>query len=61
VDPDRLSPERRGRLLGDLTRWVNEEIEPWGMTSDRVRFVTFVRNARTLRLMQDGAQLSGEW
>lgn len=61
VDPERLSPERRGRLLGDLTRWVNEEIEPWGMTSDRVRFVTFVRNARTLRLMQDGAQLAGEW
>lgn len=61
VDADRLVPEKRARLLADLTRWVNEEIEPYGMTSERVRFVTFVRNARTLRLMQDTATIAGEW
>lgn len=61
VDADRIVPEKRGRLLADLTRWVNEELEPYGMRAERVRFVTFVRNAKTIRLMQDQSAGLGEW
>jgi regulator of protease activity HflC (stomatin/prohibitin superfamily) len=61
VDADRLTPEKRGRLVGDLTRWVNEEVAPYGLSAERIRFVTFVRNAKTLRLMQDLSAGLGEW
>jgi regulator of protease activity HflC (stomatin/prohibitin superfamily) len=61
VDAERLTPEKRGRLMGDLTRWVNEEIGPYGLEAEKVRFVTFVRNAKTLRLMQDQSAGLGEW
>lgn len=61
VDAERLEPDKRGRLLSDLTRWVNEELNPFGMHADRVRFVTFVRNARIFRLMQDVPGIGGEW
>lgn len=61
VDAERLTPEKRGRLMADLTRWVNEETSVYGIESSQVRFVTFVRNARTLRIMQDLTGVPGEW
>lgn len=61
VDADRLKPEKRGRLLADLTRWADEELDPYGMEVSRVRFATFVSSARTYRIMQDQSNGMGMW
>jgi hypothetical protein len=53
VDPERLRPAGRTRLLSDLTRWVNEESERFGIRSSKVRFTTFVLGVRSLRLLQE--------
>jgi len=52
VDASRLAPEKRSRLLSDLTRWCNEETKEYGLEISHVRFTTFVLNARTYRLIQ---------
>lgn len=53
VDITRLAPDRRGRLLSDLLRWLNDESLVFGVQIQKVRFTTFIRNVRTYRLMQD--------
>jgi regulator of protease activity HflC (stomatin/prohibitin superfamily) len=53
VDPERLRPAGRNRLLSDLTRWVNEESERFGIRTSKVRFTTFVLGVRSLRLLQE--------
>jgi regulator of protease activity HflC (stomatin/prohibitin superfamily) len=53
VDASRLTPESRGRLVADLLRWVNTEAAEFGLEFGRVRFTSFVRNARTVRLLMD--------
>lgn len=55
VDAGRLAPEKRSRLLTDLTKWVNAESQKFGVTVDSVWFTTFVQNVRTFRLLQDNA------
>jgi regulator of protease activity HflC (stomatin/prohibitin superfamily) len=53
VDPERLSPQKRGRLFADLRRWVAEEALAYGIEVSRVRFTSFVIAARTYRLIID--------
>jgi len=53
VAATRLAPEGRGRLVADLGRWVQEEAREYGMEFGRVRFLSFVRNAKTVRLLMD--------
>jgi hypothetical protein len=53
IEPSRLEPAGRRRLLSDLTRWVNEGTSVFGIESRRVRFTTFVLNARPFRLLQE--------
>jgi regulator of protease activity HflC (stomatin/prohibitin superfamily) len=60
VDADRLAPEKRGRLLADLTRWVNEEVSPFGIEVQKVRFVTFIHKPRIFRLLGD-TQAYNSW
>lgn len=60
VDADRLAPEKRGRLLADLTRWVAEEVAPFGIEAHKVRFVTFVHKPRIFRLLGD-TQAYNSW
>lgn len=57
VDASRLEPEKRGRLLSDLTRWAAEEAATFGVEISRVRFSTFVLRAKTYRLLQDNPQM----
>lgn len=53
VAAERLRPEGRGRLLSDLRRWVDEEARQFGIEISKLRFTSFVTNARTFRLLQD--------
>lgn len=53
VDAARLQPDKRARLLADLTRWVNAESEVFGVTVTKLRFTTFVLNVKTIRLLTD--------
>jgi regulator of protease activity HflC (stomatin/prohibitin superfamily) len=53
VDASRLLPEGRGRLLSDLTKWVNEETIEFGVESKKVRFTTFVLKPRMWRMLND--------
>ncbi len=53
VDADRLSPQKRGRLFSDLKRWVADEAAGYGVEVTKVRFVSFVTNIRTHRLLID--------
>ena len=62
VDADRLLPERRGRLLADLTKWVNEETTPFGVNLNDLTFTTFVQSPKTYRfLVETGAGLPTTW
>lgn len=53
VDAARVTADKRGRLLSDLKRWVNDETQIYGVTVEKLRFTTFVVNARTVRLLQE--------
>ncbi len=53
VDADRLSPQKRTRLFSDLKRWVAEEAAGYGVEVSKVRFVSFVTNIKTHRLLID--------
>lgn len=53
VDAARVTADKRGRLLADLKRWVNEETNVYGVQVEKLRFTTFVVNARTFRLLQE--------
>ena len=56
VDAARLTPEKRGRLFADLRRWVAEEALPYGIEVKRVRFTSFITNAKAHRLIIDTQQ-----
>jgi regulator of protease activity HflC (stomatin/prohibitin superfamily) len=56
VDADRLTPQKRGRLFADLRRWVAEEAIPYGIEVKRVRFTSFITNAKAHRLIIDTQQ-----
>ena len=53
VESERLDPERRGRLFGDLRRWVAEELAPYGIEVTKLRFTSFIVNAKAHRLIVD--------
>ncbi len=53
VDAVRLAPEKRGRLFADLRRWVADEMRPYGIEVSKVRFTSFIVNARAHRLIVD--------
>lgn len=55
VDPARLKPEGRRRLLSDLQRWVNEETKTFGIETRDVWFTSFVQNPKAFRLITDGS------
>jgi regulator of protease activity HflC (stomatin/prohibitin superfamily) len=55
VEAERLTPEKRGRLLADLKRWVNQEAATYGIEFTKLRFTTFVFSPRFYRVMQDGS------
>lgn len=59
VDADRLAPEKRGRLMYDLAKWINEESQVFGVATEKVRFTSFVLNVRTYRLLQE--QTPNQW
>ena len=60
VDASRLAPEKRGRLLSDLQRWVNAETTQFGVEVTGLSFTTFVVNPRIYRLLGDNAPVA-EW
>lgn len=53
VDAERLAPDKRGRLMADLRRWVAEAAEPYGVDVKRVVFTSFLQNAKAHRLIID--------
>lgn len=57
VDAGRIAPEKRGRLLADLRRWVATEAGTFGVEVTQLRFTTFVTNVRTFRLLQDAPSI----
>jgi hypothetical protein len=59
VAAERLEPQGRRRLIGDLTRWVNEETIVYGVEVTLVRFTTFVLNPKTFRLLQESGPVAG--
>lgn len=52
--PDLLKPESRSDLLGKLRDSINTETRKFGIGVKKVRFTTFVRNIKTIRLLQEG-------
>lgn len=58
VDAVRLEPEKRGRLFADLQRWVAKEAEQYGIEVKKVRFTSFIINARAHRLIIDQNQIA---
>jgi len=58
VDAERLRPEKRGRLLSDLRRWVHLEAAKCGVEVTNLRFTTFVMNPRPFRLLGDNASVA---
>lgn len=53
VDAARLEHGSRKRLLTDLQRWVAEELTPYGIAVRKLRFTSFVLNAKAHRLIVD--------
>lgn len=51
VDAERLSPDKRRRLLADIRRWVQEEADEFGLEFTKIRFTSFVQKVPTYRLL----------
>lgn len=60
VDAIRLEPEKRGRLFADLQRWVANEAALYGIEVKKVRFTSFIVNAKAHRLIIDQNQIA-QW
>ena len=58
VDAQRLAPEKRGRLVSDLRRWIDQEAAEFGIEVTKPRFTTFVVNPRPFRLLGDNASVA---
>ena len=59
VDVARLTYEKRGRLFSDLRRWVADEALPYGIEVRKVRFTSFITNAKAHRLIVDTQAAAG--
>ena len=57
VDAQRLTPEKRPRLLADLKRWVSEPAKAYGIEVRKVAFKSFVLNTRVQRFILDPSPL----
>jgi regulator of protease activity HflC (stomatin/prohibitin superfamily) len=55
VDAERLSAEKRKRLVTDLVRWCNDETLAFGVKVCSIRFTNFAINQRAYRLLTDTA------
>lgn len=53
VDPDRLQPDKRGRLLSDLKRWTQAEADEYGIEILKLRFTSYVFRPRFYRVLTD--------
>ena len=53
VEPERFSPERRGRLNSSLAQWVETEAAEFGVEVKWIRFTSFVLNPKTIRLLTE--------
>lgn len=53
VAAERVTADKRGRLLSDLRKWVNQETTLFGVEVEALRFTTFVVNVKTIRLLQE--------
>ena len=61
VEPTRLDGDKRRRLVSDMLKWVNKEMEFMGCEASAIRFTNFAighKNIRTLRLLMDPALLT---
>ena len=58
VEASRVAPDKRGRLLADLRRWVQDEASVFGVEVSKLRFTTFVLNPRTYRLLGDATPIA---
>jgi len=61
LSSDRLAPEKRGRLLSDLRRWVQEEAAEYGVEISRLRFTSFITRVRAHRFLMDSKDSLGDW
>lgn len=61
VEPERLSPQKRGRLFSDLQKWVAAEAKEKGIDITKVRFKSFVLAPRTYRLLIDQGNSALSW
>lgn len=59
VDAGRLDDVKRKRLMSDLTRWVDEEAQQFGLSFANVRFASYVQSVRTYRLLMDQSSVGG--
>lgn len=60
VEPDRLTPEKRTRLFGDLRRGLAAEAAEFGVEVTKLRFTSLVTNVKTYRLLMDQGKIA-EW
>lgn len=56
VEPDKLEPEARGRLVGGCRQAISAAISKYGVRLLSLRFNNFVRNMRTYRLFQESSR-----
>jgi hypothetical protein len=61
VDAARIDATGRKRLLTDLTRWLDDETEAYGVRVTGLRFTNFAINLKTFRLLTDTALPALAW
>lgn len=61
LSSERLAPEKRGRLLADLRRWIQEEASEYGVEISKLRFTSFITKARAHRFLMDSKDALSEW
>lgn len=59
IDAAKLAPEKRGPLLTELRKWVDQDTQKFGVYTSELSFSTFVVNARPFRLLGDNPNVSG--
>lgn len=58
IEPERLAPERRKRLVATALGWIQADAAQFGVQVEKVRFTTFVINPKTFRLLSDSVPSS---
>lgn len=60
VDPERIAPERRARLIASLLTELNRVTEPFGVRFKTLWFNSLVFNVKTHRLLMDQDHIDPE-